>query len=118
MNKSVYLVMEPIQVIATDLAMHVQEYDPSAMVLIAHSPEAACEVLRSVAAVRFAFVHVAADKFGGTDLALALHVRGARIVFSGTSPDRNNSEKLVLDWPVSAETSAVLLMEAERMNAA
>ena len=118
MNRSVYLVMEPIQVIATDLAMHVQEYDPSATVLIALSPEAACEVLRTVASVRFAFVHVAAHKFGGTDLALALHVRGARIVFSGASPDRNNSEKLVLDWPFSAETTANLLGQAERMNAA
>lgn len=118
MNRSVYLVMEPIQVIATDLAMHIQEYDPSASVLTAISSEAACEVLRTVATVRLAFVHVDADKFCNSDLARALHVRGARIVFSCASPDRNNSEKLVLDWPFSAETTALLLVEAERMNAA
>ncbi len=118
MKSSVYLVVEPIQVIASDLAMSVQEYDPSATVLIALSPEAACEVLEGEPSVRLAFVHVDARKFCKTDLAKALDRRGALVVFAGGSAEPDDCAKLVLDRPFSAETTAALLQRTERMNAA
>ena len=48
MNTSVYLVMEPIGIIASDLAMNVQDYDPMATVLVALSPEAGCVMLVAI----------------------------------------------------------------------
>ena len=45
MDSTVYLVVEPIEIIASDLAMNVQEYDPTATVLVALSPEAGCLAL-------------------------------------------------------------------------
>jgi len=118
MINSVYLVVEPMIVIATDLAMNVQDYDPWATVLVAHSPEAACEVLRTEASVKLAFVNVDLRKFCSSDLARALNARGARIVFAGASTDRMDCDKLVLDWPFSTETTADLLQLAETMEAA
>lgn len=118
MNSSVYLVVEPIHIIAEDLAMSVQDYDPSATVLIAPSPEAACAVLAGEGFVRLAFVNLDARRFHKTDLARALVARGTKVVFAGGFSEPEGSELLVLDRPFSAETTAALLQRAEMLKIA
>jgi hypothetical protein len=114
MNSNVYLVVEPFEIIAYDLAMNVQEYDASATVLIAPLPEIACQVLQDHASVWLAFVHADANGFATTELARALDERGAKVVFTGDAAERNDSTILVLHRPFSAETTAALLRQAER----
>lgn len=118
MNSSVYLVVESIPIIAQDLAMSVQDYDPSATVLIAPSPEAACAVLAGETCVRLAFVNLDARRFHQTDLATALGARGTKVVFAGGYSDPECSDMLVLDRPFSAETTAALLRRAETLKCA
>jgi hypothetical protein len=109
LSNTVYLVVEPIELIASDLAMNVQEYDPSAEVLIALTPEAGCEVLKSQPSVQLAFVHVDPSGFSNTDLGRALAERGARLVFTGDAAERKDKGIVVLHRPFSAQTTATLL---------
>jgi hypothetical protein len=118
MNSSVYLVVEPIGIIASDLAMNVQEYNPSATVLIALAHEAASAVLQGYEYVRLAFVHADPSGFAMTDLARALAERKAKVVFTGDAAERNDSGILVLHRPFSSETTAALLQRAEMSETA
>jgi hypothetical protein len=112
MPARVYLVVEPIEIIATDLAMNVKEYDPSSTVLIAPSSEAACDAIEGENCVRFAFVHVDSSIFKTTNLARALVKRGAKIVYSGGFAEREDKDLLILERPFSAQTTAELLQRA------
>jgi hypothetical protein len=118
MSSSVYLVVEPIGIIATDLAMNVQEYDPSATVLIALAHAAAWGALQGYANVRLAFVNADPSEFTTTNLARALDERRAKVIFTGDAAERNDSGVLVLHRPFSAETTAALLQRAERSETA
>ncbi len=118
MNSSVYLVVEPIAIIASDLAMNVQEYYPSATVLTALAHDAAWAMLQGHDDVQLAFVNADPSGFAMTPLARALADRKARVIFTGDAAERNDSGILVLHRPFSSETTAALLQRAELSEAA
>lgn len=118
MNSAVYLVVEPIGIIASDLAFNVQDYDPSATVLVALSPDAGCDLLQDHAAVSVAFVHADPCTFVVTKLARALKSRGAKLVFSGDAAERNGCGVLVLQRPFCAQSTAALLQRTDRSELA
>lgn len=113
MSETVYLVVEPMAIIGRDLAMNVQDYDPSARILVATSLDAAFDMLVDAAPVRLAFVHVDPDLFSPTNLALVLHNHGAQVVFIGNAAEQNDRGILVLHRPFSAQTTAALLQRAQ-----
>lgn len=113
MKSTVYLVVEPIAIIASDLAMNVQDYDPSAKVLIALTFEQASEILEGHAAVRLALVHADPSDFVDTILARALSCRGAQVIFTGDAAERKDSGIFVLQRPFSAQTTSAALQRAE-----
>ena len=109
MNGCVYLVVEPMEIIASDLAMSVQDFDPSARVLIALTPQGAVAQLDGHPAVTVAFVHADPKDFATTTLARALKGCGAQVVFTGDAAERHNDGVLVLQRPFSAQTTAAVL---------
>lgn len=113
MNSPVYLVVEPMQIVATDLAMIVSDYDTTATVLIALTLDAACDIIMKHPAVRLAFVHSDPTSFGDTALSRALKDRCAQVVFTGDAAERKGGGMLVLHRPFSAETTAGVLQCAE-----
>lgn len=113
MSSPVYLVVEPIEIIAYDLAMCVSEYDQTATIIVALTLAAGCEILKGHPAVRLAFVHTDPAKFSDTELAHCLEIRGAKMVFIGDAAERNDKSALVLHRPFSAETAAELLTRIE-----
>lgn len=118
MKNDVYLVVEPMQIIAADLAMNVQDYDPSALVLTAHSPEAAYALLDSCTSVRLAFVHSDPDTFNSSRLAQALYRLGAQIAFTGDAAERKSDGIWVLQMPFCGQTIATFLQNTERSQKA
>lgn len=113
MKSTVYLVVEPIGIIASDLAMNVKEYDASAKVLIALTLKKGVEMLEGHAAVRLAFVHADPSDFADTILARALSGRGAQVIFTGDAAERKDSGIFVLQRPFCAQTTAAALQRAE-----
>ncbi len=113
MNNPVYLVVEPIEIIAYDLALNVSDYDESATVLVALTFEAACETVQGYPDVKLAFVHLDPSSFSKTALARVLDDRGAKVVFTGDSAERNPGGLLVLHRPFSSQTIAELLARTE-----
>lgn len=113
MISTIYLVFEPLEVIAVDLAMNVQDHDPAALVLIATTQEVAVDILQSHARVQLAFVHADPNNFSATALARALSDRGAQLVFTGDAAERNDVGIAVLHRPFSAQTTATVLARVE-----
>lgn len=113
MDRIIYLVVEPIEIIASDLATNVRDYDPLATVLTALTHDAACAMLDAYKSVRLAFVHADPNSFAKTSLAQALDGRGAKVVFTGDAAERKDHGILVLQRPFSAETTAALLRRTE-----
>ena len=113
MNGYVYLVVEPMEIIASDLAMSVQDYDSSATVLIALTLQAAVAKLDGHTAVRLAFVHADPRHFATTPLARALEGCGAQVVFTGDAAERQNDGVSVLQRPFCAQSTAAVLRRAE-----
>lgn len=110
MTGTVYLVLEPIEIIAADLALSVQDCDASAVVIVAHSAERALDALSRQDVLRIAFLHVDPDGFDVTDLGQALAGRGATCVFMGDLAERTVALTVpVLQRPFSSETMAALL---------
>jgi hypothetical protein len=118
MHNAVYLVVEPIEIIALDLAMNVQDYDSTATVLVASSLDVGCDVLEGHASVSVAFVHTDPQEFDRTRLGRALYSRGAQLVFTGDRAERNGAGVLVLHRPFSSQTTAELLKRTERSETA
>ncbi len=112
------MVVEPIEIIASDLAMNVQDYDPLATVLTALTHEAACVLLEAYESVRLAFVHADPKGFAKTRLAQALDCRGAQVVFTGDAAERKDQGILVLQRPFSAQTTAALLHRTQTEESA
>ncbi len=110
MTKTVYLIVEPIEIIASDLALCVQDYDPAAKVFVAERPEGSFAALEDgEAAVRVAFIHADPTGFHATDLGRALAGRGAYCVFMGDRAEREGKGIAVLQRPFSFQTIAALL---------
>ena len=116
MNSHAYLVVEPIAIIAEDLAMNVQDYDPCATVLVARSVTAACEIVQRHPAVRLAFVKTDPESFPSTCLARALGARGTKLVFTGDAAERNARGNLVLQRPFCGQSTAAVLDCATKSN--
>ena len=114
MEKPIYLVVEPIEIIAADLAMNVHDYDPTAEVITATTLDAAFQVIDKAPSIRFAFIGIDARNFALSDLFTALVERGARIIFVGGYGEPSESGALVLETPFSAQSTADLLEHAER----
>lgn len=113
MKNAIYLVVEPIEIIANDLAFNVSDYDGSATVLTALTCYTAVEILHDYPAVKLAFVHIDPTKFAKTALARMLEDRGAKVVFIGDAAERAGSALLVLYRPFSSQTIAEVLARSE-----
>lgn len=109
MTTTVYIVLEPIEIIATDVALCISDYDPAATVLVAQSVDHAMEFLGIRASVSIAFLHMDPDGFSGSPLARALEARGARCVFMGDSAERSPLDVWVLERPFSGDTIAAMI---------
>ncbi len=104
MADSVYIVLEPVEIIATDLCLCLQDYRPDATILIADTPEVALQSVERHASISFAFVHADPVGFANTPLGCALAGRGAQCIFMGSRAERATSATWVLERPFSAET--------------
>lgn len=116
MSTAVYLVVEPIEIIASDLAMNIQDYDPLATVLTALSQDAACTMLQDHTSIRLAFVHADPISFAKTKLARALDGCSAQVAFTGDAAERMPGGILVLQRPFCAKTTAALLQQSEMVK--
>ncbi len=118
MTSPTYLIVEPIELIATDLALSVQDYDAAAIVLTAVTQKQALAVLADKALVEFAFIHADPTGFATTDLGKALAARGTVCVFMGHAADIARKALIVLERPFSPETIAELLTQLKPPKAA
>jgi hypothetical protein len=109
MASSFYLIVEPIDIIATDLGLSVQDYDGTATVGIAKTLEDALTMLADRRSVHVAFLHADPVSFAETELGGALALRGAQSVFMGDAAEHAKRAMVVLDRPFSPHTIAALL---------
>ena len=109
MASSFYLVVEPIEIIASDLAHSVQDYDAVGTVAVATTPQKALSVLADHPSVRVAFLHADPTGFADTALGHALATRQALCVFMGDAAERAKKAMVVLNRPFSPQTIAELL---------
>lgn len=109
MTTATYLIVEPNQIVATDLALSVQDCDAAGRIIVAATPAEALVVLRGAASVLFAFIHADPGGFGQSDLGVALAARGAVCVFMGDAADRAKKAMIVLDRPFSPCTIAAMM---------
>lgn len=116
MNRHVYLVVEPIEIIASDLAMTLQEYNPAATVLIALTLQAAIILLENQTVMQLAIVHTDPIGFADTALAQALGRLGAQVVFTGDAAERKSGGRLVLQRPFSAQSTTAFLQLTEGLQ--
>lgn len=86
-DRQVFLVVEPVALIAEDLAESIVECHPDALVLRAASAVAALAVLAGSRRVTAAFVHLDPHGFADTALGATLADRGARMIFMGSRAD-------------------------------
>ena len=118
MTIATYLIVEPNQIVATDLALSVQDCDAAGRVIVAATAADALVVLRNAASVRFAFIHADPGGFDQSDLGVALGARGAVCVFMGGAADRAKKAMIVLDRPFSPGTIAALMHSLAQSDAA
>lgn len=118
MTIATYLIVEPNQIIATDLALSIQDCDTSGHVVVAATPADALVVLRDATSVRFAFIHADPAGFDQSGLGVALRARGAVCVFMGDAADCARKTMIVLDRPFSPGTIAALMHNLAQSDAA
>lgn len=107
---SVYLVVEPVSIIAMDLGASIREFDPAAEIIVAQSTDMAVRALAGQDAVGVAFVHMNPGSFAAGPLASELAARGAVCVFMGEAAEQAaDTGILLLIRPFSAVTVADLL---------
>lgn len=105
-----YLVVEPISVIALDLAASIREFDSSAHVIVAGTPEDAGSAIANYDAVDVAFLHAHPSKIALAPLARKLSASGARCVFMGDAAEEARVANFaLLERPFSTETLSNLL---------
>ena len=109
MASSFYLIVEPIEIIASDLALSVQDYDVAGSVAVASTLQTALTLLADHPTVRVAFLHADPTGFSDTALGQALAARQALCVFMGDAAERAKKAMVVLDRPFSPQTIAELL---------
>ncbi|MES2145188.1 MAG: hypothetical protein V4516_12725 [Pseudomonadota bacterium] len=107
---SVYLVVEPVSIIAMDLGASIREFDPSAQIIVAQSADTAVRALAGQDAVGVAFLHMDPCGLATGPLAAGLAARGAVCVFMGEAAERAaQTGILLLERPFSTATVADLL---------
>jgi hypothetical protein len=111
MTSPVYLIIEPIDIIATDLAHIVQDFDADAIVLVAKAPDDAMSMIAGHPAIHAALIHASPQGHAESDLGIALAARNTRCVFMGDAAERAATEMHVLLRPFSTATVAALLEE-------
>jgi hypothetical protein len=93
--QEVGLVVEPVALVAEDLALILAEVRPGLRVLKAPDADAALPIVEAERGLRVAIVHGPPEQFGDTPLGRALAQRGARVAFMGT-----RAEAAAGNWPV------------------
>lgn len=117
MAESVYLVVEKVTLVATDLALTVQDFDPSATVLVAASAQDAVLALQGQDSVRVAFVHCTPTGFGETALGIALANRGSECVFMGDAAEHTVTSAQVLQSPFDERIVGQMLEKVSTLMA-
>lgn len=117
MASSFYLVVEPVEIIASDLALSVQDYDVASSVAVANTPQKALAMLADHPSVRVAFLHADPMGFAETALGQALATRHALCVFMGDAAEHAKKAMVVLDRPFSPQTIAELLDQITKSQA-
>ena len=111
MNSTVYLVVEPIEIITSDLALNEQDYDEGTTIVVANTPQEALAAPADRDSVRFAFALADPTGFDKTELGRALAALTASCVFMGDAAERAKKAMIVLDRPFSSLTVATLLAQ-------
>ena len=104
------LIVEPIALIAEDLAASIRAWDPDAEILTAAAPEAGVDLLSTGAKVDMAFLHLRPEGFADTALAGLLAASNAVWVFMGHSVNRDRDARVLsLDFTFSDTSVADVL---------
>ena len=101
-----YLVVLKHVVVAEDLAQIVNEFDPGAKVIRVRDTPAALEALRSIVAIRVAFLIDNRHAEGWGDLVAGIVLRGGRVVLIPRSEGVETApfdDCLILDRPFTTE---------------
>ncbi|MDO9527421.1 MAG: hypothetical protein Q7J57_18090 [Gemmobacter sp.] len=109
MSDSLYLVVEPMTLVAEDLAGALAEVDLGARVLIAANAAVASTILQEVGTLYAAIVCADPTDFGLTPFGQLLAERAQHIVFMGEEAEAAPGNDLLLGQPFSTETVADLI---------
>jgi electron transfer flavoprotein alpha/beta subunit len=110
MDGRLYLVVEPMALIAEDLASCIHEKDSAAhVVCVASLAGAGEEVARRQRRFHAAFLQADPQDFAATPLAAQLSAHGAHLVFIGDAAEASGQGWQVLERPFSAETVGEVL---------
>jgi hypothetical protein len=96
-HRSTYVVVEPMRLIAEDLALDLADHDPEGKVLVAASEHEAMALVEELESVTLAIVHAAPASHPTSALGQALAKRGAVSVLIG---DRAEEQAAQIDLPV------------------
>lgn len=109
-NQQVFLVVEPMAIIAEDLSECILECHPDAVVLRAAHAGAALAQLAAHPRVTAAFVHLDHREFCGSAVGQALLTRGAKVIFMGSRADQAPDGSILrLRGPFDTDTVTMLL---------
>ena len=105
MDKGTYLVVLSQGVVALDIAMTIEEFDPTAPVVAADSCENAVPALDGVDRIAVAFVDKGPHAFADSVLARKVAERGGRVVLLGDDAEENGAALgfAVLERPFSTD---------------
>lgn len=118
MCNAVYVVLEPIDIVATDLVLCLYDHNPSAAFLVAKDAKAALSYVEHSPTVSIAFIHDDPKGFATTPLGIALTEKRALCIFMGDRAERSALDVWLLERPFSAETIAAIMQRAAEHMAA
>jgi hypothetical protein len=104
-GKGAYLVVLSQGVVALDIAMTIEEFDPAAPVVAALSCDEAVPVLDSIDRIAVAFVDKAPEAYADSVFARKVAERGGRVVLLGQEAEEKGADLgfAVLERPFSTE---------------
>jgi hypothetical protein len=111
--EAVCLVVEPVAVIAEDLAASVVEGWPGCRVIVAPDAATALSAVASLPVIQAAFVHAAPDGFSGRPLGRALAERRATVIFMGLRAESSPGPHMVLQSPFAPADVLQALVQLE-----
>lgn len=109
MQSRIYLVVEPMSLIAEDLALSISEADTDAQVITLARPEEALSALDRLASVHLALVNTDPAGFHQSELGHALMRRRARLLFLGNDAEEARGAVPVLMRPFSSDCVASMV---------